>query len=67
MDLGSRTVPRLASGEREIAYGFAQESSRASREDFDGIFEKMNQPESVRAASAAGPEDAQPNRVRRVR
>jgi uncharacterized oxidoreductase len=66
-ELLDAVVPRLASGEREIAYGFAQQSSRASREDLDGIFEKMNQPESVRAASAAGPEDAQPNRVRRVR
>lgn len=37
-------MPRLAAGEREIAYGFAQESSRASREELDRIFEQVNQP-----------------------
>ena len=38
-------MPRLASGETEIAYGFAQQSSRASREELDRIFERMNRPE----------------------
>lgn len=35
---------RLAAGELEIAYGFAQQSSRASRQELDAIFSKMNQP-----------------------
>jgi len=34
----------LQKGEREIAYGFAQQSSRASREELDAIFNRMNQP-----------------------
>ena len=38
-------MPRLAGGELEIAYGFAQQSSRASREELDRIFERMNRPE----------------------
>jgi uncharacterized oxidoreductase len=38
-------MPRLAGGEVEIAYGFAQQSSRASREELDRIFERMNRPE----------------------
>ncbi len=35
---------RLQGDELEIAYGFAQKSSRASREELDGMFEQMNQP-----------------------
>jgi uncharacterized oxidoreductase len=35
---------RLAAGEEEIAYGFAQQSSRASRQELDAIFARMNQP-----------------------
>lgn len=35
---------RLAAGELEIAYGFAQQSSRASRQELDAIFSRMNQP-----------------------
>jgi uncharacterized oxidoreductase len=34
----------LQKGENEIAYGFAQQSSRASREELDAIFQRMNQP-----------------------
>ncbi|HEY7213964.1 MAG TPA: SDR family oxidoreductase [Thermoanaerobaculia bacterium] len=34
----------LQKGEREVAYGFAQQSSRASREELDAIFARMNQP-----------------------
>jgi uncharacterized oxidoreductase len=34
---------RLAQGETEIAYGTAEKSSRASREELDGIFKFMNQ------------------------
>jgi uncharacterized oxidoreductase len=35
---------RLQGDELEIAYGFAQKSSRASRQELDGLFEQMNQP-----------------------
>jgi uncharacterized oxidoreductase len=35
---------RLAVGEQEIPYGFAQQSSRASRQELDAIFTRMNQP-----------------------
>jgi uncharacterized oxidoreductase len=34
---------RLGQGELEIAYGFAQQSSRASRAELDQIFQRMNQ------------------------
>jgi uncharacterized oxidoreductase len=34
----------LRKGETEIAYGFSQEASRASREGLDAIFQRMNQP-----------------------
>ena len=34
---------RLGQGEMEIAYGFAQQSSRASRAELDQMFERMNQ------------------------
>lgn len=34
---------RLGQGELEIAYGFAQQSSRASRAELDQMFERMNQ------------------------
>ena len=43
-ELVDAVMPRLAAGEREIAYGFAQQSSRASREELDQIFERMNAP-----------------------
>jgi uncharacterized oxidoreductase len=35
---------RLQGDELEIAYGFAQKSSRASRQELDGMFQQMNQP-----------------------
>jgi uncharacterized oxidoreductase len=35
-------MPRLEAGDREIAYGFAEQSSRASREQLDQIFDRMN-------------------------
>lgn len=34
---------RLEQGDLEIAYGFAQQSSRASRDELDAIFQRMNQ------------------------
>jgi uncharacterized oxidoreductase len=36
-------IPRLENGEREVAYGFAQQSSRASREELDALADRMNQ------------------------
>ncbi len=41
-ELLDAVVPRIQGGEREVAYGFAQQSSRASREELDQIFERMN-------------------------
>jgi uncharacterized oxidoreductase len=35
---------RLAAGEMEIAYGFAQQSSQASRQELEAIFTRLNQP-----------------------
>jgi hypothetical protein len=35
---------RLQGDELEIAYGFAQKSSRASRQELDAMFFEMNQP-----------------------
>jgi uncharacterized oxidoreductase len=37
-------MPRLEAGDQEIAYGFAQQSSRASREELDQILVRMNAP-----------------------
>jgi uncharacterized oxidoreductase len=37
-------MPRIAAGEIEVAYGFAEQSSRASRAELDATFEQMNQP-----------------------
>ncbi|MFN2597763.1 MAG: SDR family oxidoreductase [Pyrinomonadaceae bacterium] len=38
---------RLREGDSEIAYGFADEASRASRSELDAIFERMNAPQSA--------------------
>jgi hypothetical protein len=37
----------LRRGETEIAYGFAAQSSRASRAELDQIFERMNAPKTA--------------------
>lgn len=42
-ELMDAVVPRLQAGDAEIAYGFAEKSSRASREEIDQIFARMNQ------------------------
>lgn len=44
-ELLDAVMPRLAAGELEIAYGFAERSSRASRAELDRMFENMNRPE----------------------
>jgi uncharacterized oxidoreductase len=36
-------VPRLAAGELEIGYGFAEEARNASRKELDEVFQRMNQ------------------------
>jgi uncharacterized oxidoreductase len=42
-EFADAVMPRIANGEVEVAYGFAQQSSRASRTELDAIFERMNQ------------------------
>jgi uncharacterized oxidoreductase len=42
-ELMSAVIPRLQAGDTEIAYGFAEKSSRASRDELDQIFAGMNQ------------------------
>ncbi len=41
-ELVSAVMPRLQAGDTEIAYGFAEKSSRASRDEIDQIFERLN-------------------------
>ncbi len=41
-ELADAVMPRLEAGELEIAHGFAQQSSRASRAELDAIFERLN-------------------------
>jgi uncharacterized oxidoreductase len=41
-EFADAVMPRLEQGEREIAYGFAEQSSRASRTELDAIFARMN-------------------------
>ena len=42
-EFADSVFPRLAAGELEIAYGFAQQSSRGSRQELDALFTRMNQ------------------------
>jgi uncharacterized oxidoreductase len=37
-------VARLASGEPEVGYGFGEQARRASRQELDEMFQRMNQP-----------------------
>jgi uncharacterized oxidoreductase len=41
-ELADAVMPRLQADELEIAYGFAQQSSRASRAELDAIFQRLN-------------------------
>lgn len=41
-EFADAAMQRLATDEQEIAYGFAQKSSRASREELDAMFVQMN-------------------------
>jgi uncharacterized oxidoreductase len=41
-EFADAVMPRLALGEQQIAYGFADQSSRASRAELDAIFTRLN-------------------------
>jgi len=41
-DFADHVVAEIAKGETEVAYGFAQQASRGSREDLETMFERMN-------------------------
>ena len=41
-EFADAVMPRLAKGEQEIAYGFADQSSHGSREELDAIFTRLN-------------------------
>jgi uncharacterized oxidoreductase len=43
-ELADATFDRVLAGEAEVAHGFAQQSSRASREELDQMFARMNAP-----------------------
>lgn len=43
-EFADAVFPRLAAGETEIAYGFSEKTSRASRAELDAIFAQINQP-----------------------
>lgn len=43
-EFGSAAIAKLEQGEIEIAYGFAETSSNASRQELDQTFQRMNQP-----------------------
>ena len=42
-EFANAVMPRLESGDLEIAYGFAEQSSRASRAELDAIFKRLNE------------------------
>ncbi|MFN7975144.1 MAG: SDR family oxidoreductase [Acidobacteriota bacterium] len=46
-EFADAAMARLAAGDDEIAYGFAAQSSRASRAELDAIFARMNQPKAA--------------------
>jgi len=43
-EFADAVMSRVAQGEREVGYGFAEQSRRASREQLDATFERMNAP-----------------------
>lgn len=45
-EFADAAMERLRAGDLEIPYGFAAQSSRASREELDVIFQRMNAPRS---------------------
>jgi uncharacterized oxidoreductase len=42
-EFADAVMARIAAGDLEVAYGFAQQASRASRSELDQIFSRMNQ------------------------
>ena len=42
-EFANAVMPGLESGDLEIAYGFAEQSSRASRAELDAIFKRLNE------------------------
>jgi len=48
-EFADHVTARLSEGALEIPYGFSAEASRASREELDAIFARMNQPVTPRA------------------
>jgi uncharacterized oxidoreductase len=44
-EFADSAAERLRKGDLEIPYGFSEQASRASREELDAIFERMNPPE----------------------
>jgi uncharacterized oxidoreductase len=53
-DLADHVMASLAKGEVEIAYGFAQQASRGSREELEVMFARMNQGTAGTTAERAG-------------
>jgi len=45
-EFADAVMSRVAAGEREVGYGFAEQSRHASREQLDATFEHMNAPRS---------------------
>jgi hypothetical protein len=43
-DFLDAVLPRIEKGEREVAFGFAEQSSRASRAELDQLSARLNQP-----------------------
>lgn len=41
-EFAGAVMARLGEGDLEISYGFAAQSSRASRQELDAIFQRMN-------------------------
>lgn len=42
-EFADAAMKQISDGSQEVSYGFAKESSRASREQLDEIFRRMNQ------------------------
>ena len=42
-EFADAVMARIAAGDREVAYGFALQASRASRSELDQMFSRMNQ------------------------
>jgi uncharacterized oxidoreductase len=42
-EFADAVMARIAAGDLEVAYGFAQGASRASRNELDQMFSRMNQ------------------------